>query len=137
MSNDLISSKQALEKARQAYKRGDKSTARYWTQKAVTESPDNESAWLWLASPSEPRASVAYLNKALEINPDSTRARSGMHWAVQRLRETASPPIPMRDIVEESIPPLIPITTHFAFLASNSLTKKSEILSKTFPLSIA
>ncbi len=32
------------------------------------------------------RASVAYLKRALEINPASRRARRGMHWALKRLR---------------------------------------------------
>jgi lipoprotein-anchoring transpeptidase ErfK/SrfK len=104
MSNDIESSKSALKKARHAFKRGDKQKARYWAQEAVSQSPDNEDAWLWLASVSEPRASVAYFNQALEVNPKSTRARNGMHWAVQRLRATEVPLLPRRDIVEESIP---------------------------------
>ncbi len=40
-----------------------------------------------LAALSNPRASVAYLCKALEINPGSLRARRGIHWAVRRLRQ--------------------------------------------------
>jgi lipoprotein-anchoring transpeptidase ErfK/SrfK len=40
-----------------------------------------------LAALASPKASVAYLNRALEINPGSERARQGMHWAVKRLRQ--------------------------------------------------
>ncbi len=43
-------------------------------------------SWLILAAVSTPRASLHYLNKALEINPKSPRARQGMHWAVRRMR---------------------------------------------------
>ena len=62
--------------------------ARRWAQKAVQHAPDTEAAWLILASLAEPRASIQYLEKALEINPASRRARSGLVWAKKRLRET-------------------------------------------------
>jgi lipoprotein-anchoring transpeptidase ErfK/SrfK len=54
-----------------------------------------------LAGVSSPRASVAYLLHALEINPASTRARQGMAWAVKRL-QAAEPnrPIPRREIFQ-------------------------------------
>lgn len=77
---------EALHKAREALKTGDKQTARRWAWEAVECAPDHEDPWLYLASISSPYASAAYLKKALEINPDSDRARKGMHWAAQRLR---------------------------------------------------
>jgi lipoprotein-anchoring transpeptidase ErfK/SrfK len=48
--------------------------------------PELEDGWLLLAAVASPRASVSYLQRALEINPSSQRARAGMHWALQRLR---------------------------------------------------
>ena len=66
---------------------GNRVAARRWAQKAVQHTPDTEAAWLILASLAEPRASIQYLEKALEINPASQRARSGLVWAKKRLRE--------------------------------------------------
>jgi lipoprotein-anchoring transpeptidase ErfK/SrfK len=78
----------ALTNARQAYRAGDHRQARFWAQRAVALSPENEEAWLWLAAVSSPRASVEYLQRALQISPNSQRAHQGMHWAVNRLRNT-------------------------------------------------
>lgn len=78
---------QLINQARSAMRRGDRAAARHWAQRAVAVSPKEEESWLILAAVSTPRASVAYLNKALEINPTSPRARQGMHWAVKRLRQ--------------------------------------------------
>ena len=84
---------QALVNARDAYHQGDHAKTRYWARIATKIDPKNEEAWLWLAAVSSPRASVAYLEEALTINPDSKRARDGMHWAVKRLRlESVVPP---------------------------------------------
>jgi hypothetical protein len=47
--------------------------------------PNFEDPWLILATLSSPRASVAYLQRALEINPRSERAIKGMQWALDRL----------------------------------------------------
>jgi lipoprotein-anchoring transpeptidase ErfK/SrfK len=83
-------SKQATSLARQALKRGKRRQARRLAQEAISLSKENEEAWLILAALASPRASVAYLNRALDINPNSQRARRGMHWAAQRLREQES-----------------------------------------------
>jgi lipoprotein-anchoring transpeptidase ErfK/SrfK len=77
---------QAIERARQALRRGERLEARRWAQAALAHSPEIEDAWLILAAVSSPQASVAHLKRALEINPASQRARRGMHWAIQRLR---------------------------------------------------
>lgn len=81
----------AISQARRALQSGERYQARRWAEKAITLAPNEEEPWLLLAVVSSPRASVAYLNKALEINPDSRRARKGMHWAAQRLRENPPP----------------------------------------------
>jgi len=76
----------ALENARISYHQGNHSKTRYWARLAANINPNIEEPWLWLAAVSSPRASIAYLQKALSINPHSERARLGMHWAVKRVR---------------------------------------------------
>ena len=78
--NSLIQQSQA------ASRRGDLAAARKYAQQSVSLAPDREEGWLLLASLASPQASIGYLNRALEINPQSKRARQGMHWAIQRLR---------------------------------------------------
>ncbi|HNT54945.1 MAG TPA: hypothetical protein PKG95_09560, partial [Anaerolineaceae bacterium] len=77
---------QALQLAIQAMRRGDRLTARRWATEAAHLAPDQEEPWLLLAALAAPQASVAYLNRALAINPSSERARQGMRWATGRLR---------------------------------------------------
>lgn len=79
--------KLALQQARKAFKAGDKNSARDFARQATRLNPDNEESWLILASVSTPRQSIAYFNKALQINPNSQTARKGLHWAVQRERK--------------------------------------------------
>ncbi len=86
MSETIAPLRIALENARKAYYQGNHSATRYWAQIAANIDPNIEEPWLWLAAVSSPRASVAYLEKALSINPQSKRARQGMHWAANRLR---------------------------------------------------
>ncbi len=91
MNPDPKSAQEALLNARQAISLGDRQAARHWAELAASLSPELEEPWLILAAVAAPRASVAYLEKALKINPSSQRARKGMHWAVARLRkETAA-----------------------------------------------
>ena len=54
---------------------GDRSEARVALLKVTELEPDNESAWLWLASISEyPEELLVFLNNVLAINPDNARA---------------------------------------------------------------
>lgn len=76
----------ALQQAQNALRGGDRLGARRWAERAAALEPNREDAWLILAGLASPRASVEYLKRALEINPQSERARRGMHWAAQRLR---------------------------------------------------
>lgn len=76
---------QAIQKAYTALKSGDRRTAHHWAAFAAQAAPGLEEAWLMLAACSNPRASAAYLERALEINPSSTRARQGLLWARKRL----------------------------------------------------
>jgi lipoprotein-anchoring transpeptidase ErfK/SrfK len=97
----------ALQKAQNYLIEGDKSSARRWAQQAADLAPDQEDPWLILAAVASPRASIAYLNRALEINPSSQRARKGMHWAVHRYRDSPiiiEPHPPIKPLLVSSIP---------------------------------
>lgn len=59
--------------------------ARRWSMLAIHLDPNLEEPWLILAAISSPQASVAYLQRALQINPHSERAAKGMQWALNRL----------------------------------------------------
>ena len=107
-SGDAV--RQALINARIAYHQGNHSNTRYWARQAIKLNPNIEEPWLWLAAVSSPRASLEYLQKALSINPDSQRARQGMHWAVQRLRLEPKPQPPV-SIAAQSRIPAHPVTT--------------------------
>jgi len=78
----------ALNQAQNALNRGDRHASRRWAEQAAALAPDREEPWLFLAALASPRASVAYLQKALELNPNSRHARKGMHWAIKRFRKT-------------------------------------------------
>lgn len=73
--------------ALQALKNGRHTEARRLALKAALQFPDQETPWLLLAALSAPRESVGFIDKALQINPKSERARVAMRWAVRRLRE--------------------------------------------------
>jgi lipoprotein-anchoring transpeptidase ErfK/SrfK len=51
-----------------------------------------EDPWLILAAVASPKASLQYIQRALKINPESARARRGMQWAMERLREPEPEP---------------------------------------------
>jgi lipoprotein-anchoring transpeptidase ErfK/SrfK len=87
MTTDPESAQQALLNARRAVQQGDRQAARRWAERSAGLCPDLEEPWLILAAVGSPRASVAYLERALRINPHGERARKGMHWAVERLRK--------------------------------------------------
>lgn len=86
MIDDANALRNALENARISFYQGNHSKTRYWARIAVSINPNIEEPWLWLAAVSSPHASIAYLQKALSINPKSKRARDGMHWAIKRVR---------------------------------------------------
>ena len=75
MTRKFTPASQALKQANEALQRGDKHAARYWAQVTAALVPGMEDPWLILAAVASPRASLAYLERALEINPNSQRAR--------------------------------------------------------------
>ncbi len=96
---NTIDFKMALLNARAGLQQHNNMEARRWALKAARLYPDSEEPWLILAAISNPTASVAYLQRALAINPQSERAAKGMQWALQRLSqvsiENIVPPIPI------------------------------------------
>lgn len=87
---DLQDAQNALNQAVLALRKGDRAQTRRWASLAARLDPTNEQAWLIMAGVASPHASVAYLEKALEINPDSSQARRGMEWAMRRLHNVQS-----------------------------------------------
>lgn len=87
MKPDPETARQFIQNAHQSLQRGDRQAARRWAEMAAAMAPELEEPWLILAGLASPRASISYLERALKINPDSERARKGMHWAVERLRD--------------------------------------------------
>lgn len=94
MRSDPLAARRVLRNAERAMQSGDNRAARRWAEMAAALAPDIEDPWLLLAAIANPRASVAYLEQALKINPRSEQARQGMHWAAERLRRerTRQPP---------------------------------------------
>jgi lipoprotein-anchoring transpeptidase ErfK/SrfK len=90
MSHDPARALIAIEQARQAYRKKDRRSTRYWAQQAITLAPELEDGWLWLAAVSGPQASLSYLQRALAINPDSQKARQGLKWAAERQRAASA-----------------------------------------------
>jgi lipoprotein-anchoring transpeptidase ErfK/SrfK len=84
MTHDPARAIDAIEQAKQAFRRKDRRATRFWAQQAISLAPELEGGWLWLAAVSSPGASINYLEKALAINPGSQKARQGMEWAVER-----------------------------------------------------
>ncbi|MGB9890111.1 MAG: hypothetical protein ACPLTQ_10630, partial [Anaerolineae bacterium] len=71
-----------------AAQRGRKGEARAAFRAVLAEDPTNETALLWLAYlTDDPRASLAYIARALETSPDSQRAHAALRWARRRLAE--------------------------------------------------
>lgn len=85
MDDRFIESREAVMYAREALKNGSMTEARQWAERAANLAPKSEDPWLILAAVAAPRESVDYIRKALEVNPNSQRAKQGMEWAMQRL----------------------------------------------------
>ena len=96
---------EVLRLAKQALAKGDKQAARRWALKAAQMAPGDERPWLYLAALSSPRASLAYLKKAMEVNPGSQQAREGMRWAIRRWRAIEPNTAPRRKLIPSSFSP--------------------------------
>lgn len=89
----IIPASQALKNAYATLQQGDKHAARYWAQMTVAMVPNMEEPWLILAAVARPRASIAYLERALEINPQSKRAQAGLEWARKKQASEEAQPV--------------------------------------------
>ncbi len=96
MTNAFLESRRAIEQAREALRRGDRNAALKWGQEAARLAPQSEDPWLILAAVASPQASVNYIQRALQANPESIRARRGMQWAMQRLQASPQPVAPAK-----------------------------------------
>ena len=91
MNHELIEARELVVKAREALRRGDKPSARQWGEQAARLMPGMEDVWLVLAaSDPNPQKALAYAQRALKINPQSTRAQRGVEWASRQLRQAGS-----------------------------------------------
>ncbi len=107
MNTKFIEARDLVAKAREALRRGDKPSAWKMGEQAALLAPDMEDVWLILAaSDPNPQDALAYAQKALQINPSSTRAHKGVEWAkgqlkqAQPLRETVATPVRIPPIPE-------------------------------------
>ncbi len=99
MNAELVQAQKAVQNARQALRDGNRSAARRWAEQAAKLAPQLEDPWLILASVASPKASVAFIERALKINPDSPRAHKGMQWALKRLQD-----VPLEQTREQKKP---------------------------------
>jgi lipoprotein-anchoring transpeptidase ErfK/SrfK len=114
MNDEIIKARELVITAREALRHGDKATARQLGEKAARLAPEMEDAWLVLAaSEPDPRQALSYARKALQVNPQSMRARRGIEWAAGRLKQAQVQPelqaqvsgIPSNELI---LPKIIP-----------------------------
>ena len=87
MNTELLQAYRALQTARDYLRSGNRGEARRWAEQAARIAPQLEEPWLILAAVASPQSSVKYIQRALQINPDSPRAQKGMQWALKRLQQ--------------------------------------------------
>ncbi len=85
--------REALERAQTAFQQGDRTGARDWAVQAARLDPTTEEPWLILAAVASPQASIQYLQRALQINPQSEQARQGLEWAAARQNLPGTSPL--------------------------------------------
>jgi lipoprotein-anchoring transpeptidase ErfK/SrfK len=91
MNNQFIEAHELIAKARESLRRGDKASARQMGERAAHLAPDMEDVWLVLtAADPDPQDALAYAKKALQINPQSTRAHRAVEWATDRFKQVES-----------------------------------------------
>ena len=88
MNSEIIEAHEYVVKAREALRRSDSESARQLGEQAALRAPEMEDVWLVLAaSDPDPQDALAYARKALELKPESTRARKAVEWALGRLEQ--------------------------------------------------
>ena len=115
MNQNHIIAYEYLSQAQDALRNGDRKTAQEFCDLARQTAPDLEEVWLLQASLADPAESVRHLQRALQINPTSERARRGLQWAQNRLgQKTAAfvasqPAEPIEEIQAEPNEPIVEI----------------------------
>ncbi len=92
MNTNDAAAHQAIQDAIEALRNGDKRSARRLAQRAVFLAREKAEAWLVLAETSSPRASIAYVQEALKINPNSALAIEALRRAQERAQKQAQQP---------------------------------------------
>ncbi len=82
-----------LRMAKAAVNKNDAARANRLAQKAVQLDKNLEEGWLILAATSANQDCIDYLNKALEINPESEKAQKGLDWALSKIYNKSRHPL--------------------------------------------
>lgn len=128
----LPTATEAVQQAYQALQRGDKRAVRHWAELALAQDATLEDPWLLLAAVSTPRASVEFLQRALQGHPESQRARKGLDWAMKRLREAEAKP-PAAETTQPARAQTAVPTQPVRVIASPAATQPARV-AKTSPV---
>ena len=113
MDPKFLEARDHVLKAREALHRGDKASAWNFGEQAALLVPDMEDAWLVLAAAeSNPDEALAYAQKALEINPSSTRAHKAVEWTSARTKQSP----------KEAVEPVSDLRTYASVASITSAT---------------
>lgn len=105
MNTNFNEAREYVIEAREALKRRDVEAARELAEQAALLAPDMEEAWLLLAASDPNREeALAYAQKALELNPESPRARGAVDWALGRLKHAQALQSPSESVVSQPVP---------------------------------
>lgn len=108
MTADPDETRTAIQTALEALKRGDRVTARRLAEQAASLAPESEEPWLILAALAGPAESLAFIQKALQIDPQSKPAQHALEWALERQRAQTIAPEP-EPPAEQIHPPTSPV----------------------------
>ncbi len=129
MNTKFLEAREHIAKAREALRRGDKATAQRLGEQAALLAPGMEDAWLILAaSDPNPQDALAYAQKALEINPQSPRARQGVEWAKGRLKQAEGGSDRVRSGRSAAIPVPVPRESKKVKLPAESRFRNRALL---------
>ena len=126
MNKKFVSVSQVLQQAKEALERGETHEARYWAQIAASMAPNMEEPWLILAAVANTRASIAYLERALAVNPMSERAHKELDLARRRqlnekmlpiIREAENHPAQVKAYTRSK--PVVQKERHFLYIPTS------------------
>jgi tetratricopeptide (TPR) repeat protein len=101
--------KDLIKKAHLAMQVGKTNAAREYAISASETYPENEQAWLILASLSEPEQALLYLENALRINPRSLAAHKGIRLIYSQMADRGSPEANPEEKAKPSLADTAPI----------------------------